>query len=97
MEIIPLIPERDVAIQRARVAQNLDMQTQARACLLLGRYYKEQGELDKAEGLYRRALAKARQFQDHELEADTCSGLEAFLKLEFRSLTRLIGSDTGGI
>ena len=23
--------------------------------------------------------------------------LEAFLKLEFRSLTRLIGSDTGGI
>ena len=25
------------------------------------------------------------------------TALEAFLKLEFRSLTRLIGSDTGGI
>ena len=63
MEIIPLIPERDVAIQRARVAQNRDVHTQAKACLLLGRYYKEQGELDKAEGLYQRALAKARQLQ----------------------------------
>ena len=41
MEIIPLIPERDVAIQRARVAQNSDVRTQAKACLLLGRYYKE--------------------------------------------------------
>ena len=56
MEIIPLIPERDVAIQRARVAQNSDVRTQAKACLLLGRYYKEQGELDKAETLYQRAL-----------------------------------------
>ena len=66
MEIIPLIPERDVAIQRARVAQNRDVRTQAKACLLLGRYHKEQGELDKAEELYQRALAKARQWQDQE-------------------------------
>ena len=36
MEIIPLIPERDVAIQRARVAQDRDVRTQAKACLLLG-------------------------------------------------------------
>ena len=75
MEIIPLIVERDVAIQRARVAQNRDVRTQAKACLLLGRYYKEQGELDKAEVLYQRALAKARQWQDWEMEADACSGL----------------------
>ena len=75
MEIIPLIPERDVAVQRARVAQNHDIRMQAKACLLLGRYYKEQGELDKAEGLYQRALAKARPWQDRELEADACSGL----------------------
>ena len=27
MEIIPLIPERDVAVQRARVAQNRDIRT----------------------------------------------------------------------
>ena len=27
MEIIPLIPERDVAIQRARVAQNRDVRS----------------------------------------------------------------------
>ena len=37
-----------------------------------------------------------------EMDDELCSeydlkGLEAFLKLEFRSLTRLIGSDTGGI
>ena len=70
MEIIPLIPERDVAIQRARVAQNRDIRTQAKACLLLGRYYKEQGVLDKAEGLYQRALAKAREWRAHEMEAD---------------------------
>ena len=40
MEIIPLIPERDVAIQQARVAQNRAVRPQAKACLLLGRYYK---------------------------------------------------------
>ena len=75
MEIIPLISEQDVAIQQARVVQNRDVRTQAKACLLLGRYYKEQGELDKAEALYQRALAKARSFQAHEMEADVCSGL----------------------
>ena len=75
----PLVPERDVAIQRARTAQNRDVHTQVRACLLLGRYYKEQGELDKAEGLYQRALAKARQLQEHELEADACSGLGTYV------------------
>ena len=75
MEIIPLIVERDVAIQRARAAQNRDVRTQAKACLLLGRYHKEQGELDKAEALYQRALATARSLQAHEMEADACSGL----------------------
>ena len=75
MEIIPLIPERDVATQRARVAQDRDVRAQAKACLLLGRYYKEQGELDKAQALYQRALVKARLWQDQELEADACSGL----------------------
>ena len=58
MEIIPLIPERDVAIQRARAAQNRDVHAQVRACLLLGRYYKEQGELDKAKGFTKESLRK---------------------------------------
>ena len=43
MEIIPLIPERDVTIQRARVAQDHDIPTQAKACLLLGRYVRRRG------------------------------------------------------
>jgi len=81
MEIIPLIPERDVATQRARVAQNRDVQTQEKACLLLGRYYKEQGELDKTEVLYQRALAKARQWQAHDMEAEACSGLGLMYRL----------------
>ena len=75
MEIIPLIPERDVAIQCAHAAQDRDVRTQGKACLLLGRYYKEQGELDKAEALYQRAFAKARSLQAHDIEADACSGL----------------------
>lgn len=75
MEIIPLIPERDVVTQHTRVAQNRDVRTQAKACLLLGRYYKEKGELDKAEALYQRALVKARPLQAHGIEADACSGL----------------------
>ncbi len=37
MEIILLIDERNVAIQSARVTQNRDVRTQAKACLLLGR------------------------------------------------------------
>ena len=52
MEIIPLIPERDVAIQRTRVAQDRDTRAQAKACLLLGRYYTEL-ETPKA-GRYKR-------------------------------------------
>ena len=75
MEIIPLIPERDVATQCVHGAQDRDVRTQAKACLLLGRYYKEQGELDKAEGLYQKALENARPLQTHEIEADACSGL----------------------
>ena len=58
------------------MSHKIEMYTpQTSACLLLGRYYKEQGELDKAEGLYQRALEKARQLQDYKLEADACSGL----------------------
>ena len=52
-----------------------DVRTQAKACLLLSRYYKEQGELGKAEALYQRVLATARPLQAHEMEADACSGL----------------------
>ena len=84
MEIIPLISERDVEVQRAHVVQNRDLHTQAKACLLLGRYHKEQGELDKAEALYQRALAKARQLQAHELEADACSGLGLMYQVKGR-------------
>ena len=84
MEIIPLISKRDVAIQRARVAQDRDVRTQAKACLLLGRYYKEQGELHEAEVLYQRALAKARQWQDREMEADAYSGLGLMYQVKGR-------------
>ena len=84
MEIIPLISACDVAIQRMRVEQNRDVRTQAKACLLLGRYYKEQGELDKAEALYQRAFAKARSLQAHDIEADACSGLGLMYQVKGR-------------
>ena len=45
MEIIPLIPERDVAIQRAWAVQDRNMRIQVRACLLLGRYYYERSHV----------------------------------------------------
>ena len=61
MEIIPLIPERDVAIQRAWVAQDRDVRTQAKACLLLGRYHtRNKVNSTRPKGFIERALAQAR-------------------------------------